>query len=59
MSRMKEADVIPAVLEALRTATNMFKKWIEKQGLNLKLKMMQKPCLLETAKILRKVLDKR
>ena len=30
MSRMKEADVIPAVLEALRTATNRFKKWIEK-----------------------------
>ena len=53
---MKEVEVIPVVVEALGTVAKGFKGWIEKMGLQLTVEELQKPCLLGTARIIRKVL---
>ena len=58
MWRIKEASLIPVVIEALPAVTNRFEKWIKKQKLSPKVKMMEKECLFETGRILWKVLDK-
>ena len=55
--RMKDVEVIPVVIGALGTATKQFKKWIQKLDLEITVEMLQKPCLLGTARIIRKVLD--
>ena len=55
MWRMKE--IIPVVIGALGTVTKQFEKWIQKLDLEITVEMLQKPCLLGTARIIRKVLD--
>ena len=55
--KMKKVEVIPVVVGALETVTKGFKGWIEKMGLQLTAEELQKPCLLGTARIIRKVLD--
>ena len=57
MWRMKDVEVIPVVTGALGTVTKQFKKWIQKLELKITVEMLQKPCLLGTARIYRKVLD--
>ena len=54
---MRKVEVIPVVIGALGTVTKHFEKWIEKLDLDLTIEALQKPCLLGTAKIIRKVLD--
>ena len=57
MWRMKDVEVIPVVIGALGTVTKQFEKWILKPDLEITVEMLQKPCLLRTARIIRKVLD--
>ena len=55
--KMKKVSVIPVVIGALGTIGKNFDMWIRTLGLEKKKGLMQKACLLGTAKILRKVLD--
>ena len=55
--KMRKVEVITVVIGALGTVTKHFEKWIEKLDLDLTIEALQKPCLLGTAKIIRKVLD--
>ena len=55
--KMRKVEVIPVVIGALGTVTKHFEKWIEKVDLDLTIEALQKPCLLGTARIIRKVLD--
>ena len=57
MWRMKDVEVIPVVIGSLGTVTKQFQKWIQKLDLEITVEMLQKPCLLGTARIIRKVLD--
>ena len=57
MWRMKDIEVIPVVIGALGTAAKQFEKWIQKLDLEITVEMLQKLCLLGTARIIRKVLD--
>ena len=57
MWRMKDVEVIPVVIGALVTVTKQFEEWIQKLDLEITVEMLQKPCLLGTARIIRKVLD--
>ena len=54
---MRKVEVIPVVIGALGTVTKHFEKWIEKLDLDLTIEALQKPRLLGTARIIRKVLD--
>ena len=54
---MEDVEVIPVVIGALWTVTKQFEKWIQKLDLEITVEMLQKPCLLGTARIIRKVLD--
>ena len=54
---MRKVEVIPVVIGALGTVTKHFEKWIEKLDLDLTIEAIQKPCLLGTSRIIRKVLD--
>ena len=55
--RMKDVKVIPVVIGTLGTVTKQFEKWIQKLDLEIAVEMLQKPCFLGTARIIRKVLD--
>ena len=55
--KMRKVEVIPVVIGALGTVTKHFEKWIEKLDLDLTIEAIQKPCLLGTSRIIRKVLD--
>ena len=55
--KMKKVEVIPVVVGALGTVAMGLKGWIEKMGLQLTVEELQKPCLLGTARIIRKMLD--
>ena len=57
MWRMKDVEVIPVVIGELGTVTKQFEKWIQKMDLKITVEMLQKPCLLGTSRIIRKVLD--
>ena len=59
MWQMKDVQFIPVVIGALGTVTKQFEKWIQKLHLEITVEMLQKPCLLGTARIIRKVLDKK
>ena len=54
---MRKVEVIRVVIGALRTETKHFEKWIEKLDLDLTIEALQKPCLLGTVRIIRKVFD--
>ena len=54
---MRKGEVMPVVTGVLGTVTKHFEKWIEKLDLDLTIEASQKPCLLGTARIIRKVLD--
>ena len=55
--KMRKVKVIPLVIGALGTVTKHFDKCIEQLNLDLIIKALQMPCLLETVKIIQKVLD--
>ena len=49
--------VIPVVVGALSMVTNRLKEFIRKIGVGVSVELLQKACLLGTARILRRVLD--
>ena len=55
--KMRKVEVIPVVIGELGTITKHFEKWIEKLDLDSTIEALQKPFLLEMARIIRKVLD--
>ena len=55
--KLRKVEVIPVVIGALGTVTKHFEKWIEKLDLDLTNGALEKPCLLGTAKMIRKVLS--
>ena len=54
---MKKVTVTPIVIGALGTIGGNLDKWLKKVGMEKYKDIMQKACLLGTARILRKVLD--
>ena len=54
---MRKVGVIPVVIRALGTVIKHFEKWTEKLDFDLTIKSLEKPCLLETARTIQKVLD--
>ena len=52
--KMRNAEVIPAVIAASGTVTKHFEKWTEKSGLVTTFEALQKHCLLGTTRIIRK-----
>ena len=54
---MRKVECIPLVIGALGTVAKHIEKWIVKLDLDLMIGELQKPCLLEMARIIRKVLD--
>ena len=50
-------EVIPVVIGALGSVTKEFDGWIEKLGITSNVGVMQKTALLETVRVLRKVLE--
>ena len=55
--KLRKVEVIPVVIGALGTVTKHFEKWTEKLDLDLTIEALQKPCLLGTTRIIRKMLD--
>ena len=55
--KLKMVEAIPVVIGALGSATKEFDGWIEKLGIRNNVGVMQKTALLETTRILRKVLQ--
>ena len=54
---MRKVEVKPVVEGALGTVTKYFEKWIEKLDFDYTIEALQKPCLIEMARIIWKVLD--
>ena len=54
--KMRKVEVTTLVIEALGTVTRHFDKCIGKSDLDLTIKALQMPCLLETVRVIQKVL---
>ena len=54
---MWKVEVIPVLTGALGTVTKHFEKWVEKLDMELTTEALQKPCLIGTARVIRKILD--
>ena len=57
MRNIRSIRFIPVVVGALGSTPKKLKKWIEELGVVISTALLQKPALLGTARILRKVLD--
>ena len=57
MWKCKTVKIIPIVIGALGTMSKQFSRWLQLIGMTNYLAVLQKACLLGTARILRKVLD--
>ena len=55
--KMRNAEIVPVVIEALGSVSTEFDRWMGKLGITCNVGVMQKTALLGTAKILRKVLE--
>lgn len=55
--KQKKVIVIPIVIGALGTVSKKFESWVKKTGVDCPVELLQKACLLGTARILRKVLS--
>ena len=54
---MRSVIVVPVVIGALGSITKKLNEWLEKLELTVNIVLLQKTTLLETARILRKVLE--
>ena len=54
--KCREVVIVPVTVGALGIISKKFEKWVKKQEINVPIPLLQKPCLLGTGKILRKVL---
>ena len=52
-----KVDIIPIVVGSLGTVSKRFQCWLEKIGMKVNIKDVQKTALLKSARILRKVLE--
>ena len=49
--------VVPIIIGALGTVPKDLKRWLAETGVTCRLEILERTCLLGTARILRKVLD--
>ena len=54
--KLRNVEIIPVLIGALGSVSAEFDKWIGKLGITCNVGVMQKSALLETVRILRKVL---
>ena len=54
---VREVKIVPIIIGALGTSGKNFENWLKKIEIECNTELLQKACLLGTAKILRKVLD--
>ena len=57
MWNVKEVTIVPLIIGALGTIGKNFEGWLKKIEIECSIELLQKACLLGTAKIIRKVLD--
>ena len=57
MWNVKEVTIVPLIIGALGTIGKNFERWLKKIEIECSIELLQKACLLGTAKIIRKVLD--
>ena len=55
--KQKKVIVIPVVIGALGTVSTKFEAWVKFIGVDCPVELLQKACLLGTARIIRKVLS--
>ena len=55
--KMKKVTIVPVIIGALGTVTENIDSWITKMGIVCSVELLQRGCLLGTARILRKVLN--
>ena len=54
---VREVKIVPIIIGALGTIGKNFENWLKKIEIECNMELLQKACLLGTAKMLRKVLD--
>ena len=54
---MKKVVIVPIVIGALGTVTERIDSWIEQIGIDCPVALLQKGCLLGSARIIRKVMN--
>ena len=54
---MKKVTIVPIVIGALGTVTERIDSWIEQIGIDCPVALLQKGCLLGSARIIRKVMN--
>ena len=54
---LNKVFIIPIIIGALGSVTKRFKSYLEQLKCDVQMEVVQRTCLLRTAKILRKVLD--
>ena len=57
MWNVKEVTIVPLIIGALGTIGKNFERWLKKIEIECSIELLQKACLLGTAKIIRKLLD--
>ena len=54
---IRHLEVVPVVVGALGVVSNRFDAWLEKLGVTIRTRLLQKTALLGTARILKKLLE--
>ena len=54
---IRHLEVVPVVVGALEVVSNRLLTWLEKLGVTIRTRLLQKTALLGTGKILRKLLE--
>ena len=57
MWTIRKIEIIPIVVGALGAISRKLDKWIEKLYVHMRIELLQKPTLLGTARILRRILE--
>ena len=55
---MKKVSIVPIVIGALGTVTGKIDSWLEQIGIDCPVALLQKGCLLGSARIIRKVMNR-
>ena len=55
--KLPRVTVVPIIIGALGTVSKNIEKWLAEIGVTCHLESLQRACLLDTARILRKVFD--
>ena len=53
----RHLQVVPVLVGALGVVSKRFDAWLEKLGITIRMELLQKTVLLDTARILRKLLE--